>query len=96
MNVLAVNLPVVRPRPKLPSIVIDQLVPKAIAQGQIEACFWHRGVIPSSWTAVPPPPEHEQWLSTDLLANELIPGALGTGTAGAPVCICGDASAGKE
>ncbi|CAK0853298.1 unnamed protein product, partial [Prorocentrum cordatum] len=36
------------------------------------------------WTAVPPPPEQEQWLHADLLANELIPGALASVRHSAP------------
>eukprot|EP00959_Pyramimonas_sp_CCMP1952_P465250 9487979-Pyramimonas_sp.AAC.1 len=37
----------------------EDLISKAYAQAEAEECFWTRGLVPSSWMEVPPPPDSE-------------------------------------
>eukprot|EP00959_Pyramimonas_sp_CCMP1952_P028949 607305-Pyramimonas_sp.AAC.1 len=41
--------------------VTDELLPEAYSQHEATQCFWLRGLIPKSWTAVSPPPLDYNW-----------------------------------
>eukprot|EP00959_Pyramimonas_sp_CCMP1952_P389918 8171672-Pyramimonas_sp.AAC.1 len=55
-----------------------------------------RGLIPSAWTSISPPPSVEL-ISGGCLGNDgLGDGCLGTGTASEPLVVFGDASGGRD
>eukprot|EP00959_Pyramimonas_sp_CCMP1952_P267693 5596832-Pyramimonas_sp.AAC.1 len=72
----------------------DNLTAEAVAQHESHACFWLRGIIPGSWTNVPPPPSEPSWIFSG--SNELGPHTLGLGSQESPNFLFGDSSGGED
>eukprot|EP00959_Pyramimonas_sp_CCMP1952_P175249 3662337-Pyramimonas_sp.AAC.1 len=71
----------------------EHLVAKARVQGEAEACFWTRGLIPAKWVAVDEPLSIPDWQTTGFRYGA---NWFGVGSVDHPLFGFGDASGGIE
>ena len=70
------------------------MIPQACSQGEVQPCYWFRGLIPSEWTFTPAPQWTDEWSCHGL--HHVVANCLPTGTSDNPTKVFGDASGGPD
>eukprot|EP00959_Pyramimonas_sp_CCMP1952_P461146 9481115-Pyramimonas_sp.AAC.1 len=71
----------------------NTLCAEAASQRDMFECFWTRGLLPTQWTTLPPPPQHDQWEHVNCNHHE--EGCMNH-VGGHPIYAFGDASGGPD